>query len=106
MGLIQRLISCALGRQVGRSVYNKCILGQLRGKTRLLVTNQLQYVSQADVCVFMSEGQLAEVGSYQQLLDKKGSFTQLMAQTEVRLLPCQSLGRQGNRVPRWGDWIV
>ena len=71
------------GMQVGRAVYNTCILGQLQGKTRLLVTNQLQYVSQADVCVLMSEGRLTEVGTYQQLLDKGGAFAQLMSQAEV-----------------------
>lgn len=69
--------------QVGRAVYNQCLLGELSGKTRILVTNQLQYVSKADVCVFMSEGHLAEVGSYKELTSRGGSFAQLMRQAEV-----------------------
>ena len=70
--------------QVGRAVYNNCILGKLRDKTRVLVTNQLQYVSQADFCILMSEGRLAEVGPYKELMAKEGAFAQLMSQAEVR----------------------
>ena len=86
--------------QVGRAVYNTCILGALRGKTRLLVTNQLQYVSQADVCVLMSDGRLAEVGTYKELMASGGSFAQLMSQAEVRwcsffFMHCPASGAAG-----------
>ena len=45
--------------QVGRAVFNEAILGAMRGKTRLLATNQLQYARQADLAVLMSVRQLA-----------------------------------------------
>lgn len=38
----------ALDARVGRRVFHECVLGVLRGRTRVLVTNQLQYVSSAD----------------------------------------------------------
>ena len=44
--------------QVGRAVFNEAILGAMRGKTRLLATNQLQYARQADIAVLMSVRQL------------------------------------------------
>lgn len=61
-------------------------MGELRNKTRILVTNQLQFVSPADTAIFMCGGQIAEIGSYSSLMSRGKSFAQLMSQAEVRLL--------------------
>ena len=39
--------------QVGRAVFNEAILGAMKGTTRVLATNQLQYARQADIAVLM-----------------------------------------------------
>jgi hypothetical protein len=69
---------------VAREVFNRCIMGVLREKTRILVTNQLQFVSAADTAIFMAAGRVAEIGTYSQLMSRGDSFAQLMSQAEVR----------------------
>ena len=65
-------------------MFNRCLMGALADKTRVLVTNQLQFVSAADTAIFMAGGKIAEIGSYQQLMSRGDSFAQLMSQAEAR----------------------
>eukprot|EP00899_Mesostigma_viride_P003900 jgi/Mesvir1/13510/Mv26306-RA.1 len=58
----------ALDSHVGREVLEKCILGQLRHKTRLMVTNQLQFLPSFDVVVVLHKGHVMEAGPYEQLM--------------------------------------
>lgn len=53
-------------------------------RTRLLVTNQLQYARPADRILYMAEGRVVEAGTYDELMERGGGFAQLMQQTEVR----------------------
>ena len=71
-------------RQVAREVFNSCLMGELAAKTRVLVTNQLQFVSAADTVIFMAGGQIAETGTYSDMMAAGKAFTQLMAQAEAR----------------------
>lgn len=64
----------ALDAGVGRKVFKQCIQGELRGRTRLLVTNQLQYVAEADKVVVLKGGKIAEAGTYAALMAQKGSL--------------------------------
>eukprot|EP00803_Ostreobium_quekettii_P010076 evm.model.scf_1807.1 EVM.evm.TU.scf_1807.1 scf_1807:280-13061(-) len=77
----------ALDAKVGRVVFNKCIIGLHKGKTRVLVTNQLQYVSSADMVVFMSDGKVAEVGPYSELMAAGKGFARMMAEAQVEEEP-------------------
>lgn len=74
-----------LGMQVAREVFNRCLTGELRDKTRILVTNQLQFVSPADIAIFMANGKVAEIGTYSELMAQGTQFAQLMSQAEVQL---------------------
>jgi len=69
---------------VAREVFNSCLMGELAAKTRVLVTNQLQFVSAADTVIFMAGGQIAETGTYSDMMAAGKAFTQLMAQAEAR----------------------
>jgi len=75
-------------------------MGELRNKTRILVTNQLQFVSPADTAIFMSAGRIAEIGSYSSLMSRGDSFAQLMSQAEVLLLFPFFLTDLSSRTPR------
>jgi hypothetical protein len=55
----------------------------LAGKTVVLATNQLQFVSMADVVVVMRGGTAVEVGSYADLLAAGGVFAALMKEAQV-----------------------
>ena len=70
--------------QVAREVFNSCLMGELSAKTRVLVTNQLQFVSAADLVIFMAGGQIAEIGTYADMVAAGKAFAQLMSQAEVR----------------------
>lgn len=54
-----------------------------QGKTRVLVTNQLQFVRAADLVVVLSGGSVAELGTYTALMASGQGFAQMMAQAEV-----------------------
>lgn len=44
----------AVDPQVGRHLFEECIKGFLKGKTRILVTHQLQYLRQTDTIVIFN----------------------------------------------------
>ena len=62
----------ALDAHVGMNIMNNCIISYLKGKTRILVTHALQYVSYADRIIYMKEGQIEWEGTYQDI--KKQEF--------------------------------
>jgi ABC-type uncharacterized transport system ATPase subunit len=64
------------------------LLQGLAGKTVVLATNQLQFVSLSDLVVVMRGGTAVEVGSYSQLLAAGGVFAALMKEAQVRQDGC------------------
>ncbi|XP_024962637.1 ABC transporter C family member 2-like [Cynara cardunculus var. scolymus] len=68
----------ALDAHVGRQVFEKCIKEELRGKTRVLVTNQLHFLSQVDRILLVHEGMVKEEGSYEELSENGVLFQKLM----------------------------
>eukprot|EP00980_Cylindrotheca_fusiformis_P028175 scaffold22585_cov149-Cylindrotheca_fusiformis.AAC.5 len=64
----------ALDPEVGAALFNDCIAGELmKGKTRLLVTNQLQFIGSCDHIVVLKRGEVMEDGTAADLLAKKDS---------------------------------
>lgn len=47
-------------------------------KTRLLVTHSITFLHQVDQIVVLKDGCITEVGSYEELLNRKGSFSELL----------------------------
>jgi hypothetical protein len=90
--------------QVAREVFNRCLMGELGDKTRVLVTNQLQFVSAADTVIFMANGKVAEIGSYSQLMSRGDSFAQLMSQAEVSSCLLLSLTPPTGSMHTWCLW--
>ncbi|KAL7089475.1 hypothetical protein ACP275_13G188700 [Erythranthe tilingii] len=68
----------ALDAHVGRQVFEKCIKGELRGKTRVLVTNQLHFLSQVDRILLVHEGTVKEEGTFEELSNNGILFQKLM----------------------------
>ncbi|KAI9355096.1 P-loop containing nucleoside triphosphate hydrolase protein, partial [Zopfochytrium polystomum] len=68
----------ALDAHVGKQVYDSCIAGILRNKTRLLVTHQLQYLPLTDHVIVMEDGRIVEEGSYAQLMAKGKILAEMM----------------------------
>jgi len=53
----------AVDGDVAQHLMQRCILGILRGKTRILCTHRLELVGQADVVVLMERGTIVRTGS-------------------------------------------
>lgn len=59
-------------------VFDKCIKGDLRGKTRVLVTNQLHFLSQVNRIILVHEGMVKEEGTFEELSNHGPLFQKLM----------------------------
>jgi len=70
----------ALDPEVASKVFDECILGLLEGKTRLLVTNQLQCLPKCDTVIALGKhGKVLEQGTYADLInDKNGEVSRLL----------------------------
>eukprot|EP00250_Pteridium_aquilinum_P005352 c15461_g1_i1 orf=573-5420(+) len=68
----------ALDAHVARQVFETCVHDELQHKTRVLVTNQLHFLSQVDDIVVIHEGMIKEQGSYEELMESGLIFKQLM----------------------------
>ncbi|KAF9361945.1 Canalicular multispecific organic anion transporter 2 [Mortierella sp. AD094] len=58
--------------------------GLLKDKTRLLVTHGIHHLSEADQIVVLKDGLISETGQYQELLDAKNAFYQLIEDYSVK----------------------
>lgn len=63
--------------QVGRHIMEKCILGLLKNKCRVLVTHQLQHVKSIDNILLMVDGEVAHSGDFKSLRSSGIPFTEL-----------------------------
>ncbi|KAF9974715.1 hypothetical protein BGZ73_001834 [Actinomortierella ambigua] len=71
----------AVDAHVGKSLWRDCVLGELRGRTRVIATHQLHVLPDVDYIVCMKDGRIDQQGTYSQLMsDEQGSFRALMEQ--------------------------
>jgi ABC-type multidrug transport system fused ATPase/permease subunit len=76
----------AVDANVGENIFNNCIRGLLAGKTRILVTQQFQYLNRVDYILVMRNGEVVERGTYAELLANKDSeFARLNSNYEAQI---------------------
>ncbi|KAJ3294318.1 Multidrug resistance-associated protein 1 [Rhizoclosmatium sp. JEL0117] len=68
----------AVDAHVGRHIFEVGIRQQCAGKTVILVTHQLNLLSQVDMIIFMESGQVLEIGSYHELMQQNLGFSKLV----------------------------
>jgi ATP-binding cassette, subfamily C (CFTR/MRP), member 1 len=70
----------AVDAHVGHHLMDQCISRLLAGKTRILVTHQLQVLqrSKADRIFCLEEGRVVESGTYDELISRDGDFSRLL----------------------------
>lgn len=68
----------ALDAHVARQVFDTCLKDELRNKTRVLVTNQLHFLSSVDKIVLIHQGEIKEQGTYEELMADGPLFQCLM----------------------------
>ena len=74
----------SLDPRVGHTVFQGCFLGALRGKTRLLVTQALNFLPRVDHIIVLNNGTIAEQGSYAQLYRQNGQLRKMVDAAEKR----------------------
>ncbi|XP_049948143.1 ATP-binding cassette sub-family C member 4-like [Schistocerca serialis cubense] len=72
----------AVDTHVGKHLFDECINSYLSGKTRILVTHQLQYLQGADNIVILNKGIIEHQGNFEEILQSGVSFSKLMSSTE------------------------
>ncbi|XP_076766694.1 multidrug-Resistance like Protein 1 isoform X1 [Xylocopa sonorina] len=70
----------AVDSHVGKHIFENVIgpSGLLRKKTRVLVTHGITYLPEVDNIIVIKDGEITEVGTYKQLLEKKGAFSDFL----------------------------
>ncbi|KAA6365258.1 MAG: putative Multidrug resistance-associated protein 4, partial [Streblomastix strix] len=64
----------AVDVHIGRILFEECIEGRLKDKTRLLITNQLQYIDRSDNIILLDYGRITAQGTSQQLKEQGIDF--------------------------------
>uniref|UniRef100_A0A336KSQ1 ABC-type glutathione-S-conjugate transporter n=1 Tax=Culicoides sonorensis TaxID=179676 RepID=A0A336KSQ1_CULSO len=72
----------AVDSHVGKHIFQEVIgpSGLLANKTRVLVTHGITYLPQVDNISVMKYGEITESGTYKELLEKKGEFSEFLLQ--------------------------
>eukprot|EP00026_Physarum_polycephalum_P000563 Phypoly_transcript_00564.p1 GENE.Phypoly_transcript_00564~~Phypoly_transcript_00564.p1 ORF type:complete len:1454 (+),score=273.03 Phypoly_transcript_00564:76-4437(+) len=68
----------AVDAHVGKSIFEHCIMGELRSKTRILVTHQLDLLSSADQILVIKDGNVVDHGDYNTLMNTSVEFARLI----------------------------
>ncbi|XP_038817599.1 multidrug resistance-associated protein 5-like [Salvelinus namaycush] len=94
----------ALDAHVGNHIFNNAIKKQLRHKTIVFVTHQLQYLVDCDDVIFMREGSITEQGSHEDLMrlnrDYAAMFNNLqLGETPFLEVPTNKSGNSLKKPP-------
>ncbi|XP_018418340.1 PREDICTED: multidrug resistance-associated protein 5-like [Nanorana parkeri] len=92
---------------VGAELFNKAIKNGMQNRSVLLVTHQLQYLTECNEILFMKDGYISEQGTHEDLMKLKGDYAVLfesMQQSNVikSNVHC-SIEKQNNNIQRNTD---
>ena len=85
----------AVDTRVGRKLFDSCLLGELSGRIRLLVTHQLQYLKNVNRIAVIEKGSVAYQGSYDEL-KAKGAFGGIVELSEPSENETEGAGSEGS----------
>ncbi|MCI4379410.1 hypothetical protein PGIGA_G00227900 [Pangasianodon gigas] len=77
----------ALDAHVSNHIFNNAIKKQLRGKTIIFVTHQLQYLVDCDEVIFMREGSITEKGTHEDLMNLNGDYAAMFNNLQLGETP-------------------
>ncbi|KAF8422979.1 P-loop containing nucleoside triphosphate hydrolase protein [Tirmania nivea] len=70
----------AVDAHVGRHLFDEAICGLLKGKCRILATHQLHVLDRCDRVIWMDDGAVKAVGTYQELMEAEEGFRTLVGE--------------------------
>ncbi|KFH68021.1 hypothetical protein MVEG_06751 [Podila verticillata NRRL 6337] len=65
---------------VGKRIWKQCVLGELKGRTRVIATHQLHVLPDVDIVICMKDSAISDSGLYSELMDRNDEFSELMGQ--------------------------
>ncbi|KAF9934457.1 hypothetical protein FBU30_001950 [Linnemannia zychae] len=68
----------AVDPKVGRSLFENCINGFLKGKARVLVTHQLQYIKDCDTVIILERGKITHMGHVDEVMNEEVEIKQFV----------------------------
>jgi ATP-binding cassette subfamily C (CFTR/MRP) protein 1 len=71
----------AVDAHVGRHIFDKAIMGLLKDKARILATHQLWLLNRCDRIIWMEEGKILAIDTFENLMRDHKGFQTLMATT-------------------------
>ncbi|KAK5584047.1 hypothetical protein RB653_005654 [Dictyostelium firmibasis] len=74
----------AVDPEVATHLFNHCIQGMMKDKTRILVTHQLQFIPSADHIIVVDNGKLVQ-GTYQELKSNGIDFESIMKTKKLNI---------------------
>ena len=86
----------AVDAHVGKYLFDQCIYKELKGKTRVLVTNAVQYLPKCDYIIYLEDQTIKCQGTYQEIKEKNPDVLQLIDR-ESRLSDSTSKGKTSTR---------
>ncbi|XP_033471881.1 ATP-binding cassette sub-family C member 4-like isoform X2 [Epinephelus lanceolatus] len=82
----------AVDAEVGKHLFEQCICGLLKNKTRILVTHQLHHLKAADQILVLKEGRIMAQGTYNELQS-----------SGLDIVSLQKISEEQERLSRSGD---
>ncbi|KAK2954099.1 Multidrug resistance-associated protein [Blattamonas nauphoetae] len=74
----------AVDAHVGRYLMDECISGVLKGKTVILMTNQLQFLDRADKVICLENGRIIAQGTYEEIREQGVNFDEFIITTDKK----------------------
>ena len=71
----------AVDSHVGRHMFDEAICGLLHNKCRILATHQLHVLNRCDRIIWMQEGRIEKIDTFENLMSENEGFRKLMAST-------------------------
>ncbi|KAF5715733.1 ABC transporter [Fusarium globosum] len=69
----------AVDAHVGTHIFNEAICGLLKGKCRFLATHHLHLLSRLDRIIWMVDGRIESIGTYEEMMKSHPAFASLVA---------------------------
>ncbi|RWS24157.1 hypothetical protein B4U80_11357, partial [Leptotrombidium deliense] len=68
----------AVDASVANHIFEKCVMGYLKTKIRILVTHQIQFIKKADQILVLNDGKSIAYGTYDELIHSGLDFIKLL----------------------------
>ncbi|KAK2958121.1 Multidrug resistance-associated protein [Blattamonas nauphoetae] len=74
----------AVDAHVGRYLMDNCICGVLKGKTVILMTNQLQFLDRANKIIVLDNGRITAQGTYSEIREQGVNFDEFIIESNQK----------------------